>query len=237
LACGGMAGRAPRFQIQMWSRRARLLSPRSATPHSGASGKRASSGAARGSSCAGPGGQNEGDGPSRAVGDHASLGPVAAMRTAERLTSTPLRRSGAVLVAPAAFRWAWIEVPSRAGGMPPAHAELDAARLGHGEQPLPLAEARPPDERLRGSGAVPPTHHGPNASGMARHFAPFACRQRIAETVRRRCRGGTFAGGRHASNSGSSTAHCSSVSTSTAQEFRRLTGPRRGAADRIARVE
>ena len=112
MACGGMAGRAPRFQIQMWSRRARLLSPRSATPHSGASGKRASSGAARGSSCAGPGGQNEGDGPSRAVGDHASLGPVAAMRTAERLTSTPLRRSGAVLVAPAAFWWARIEVPS-----------------------------------------------------------------------------------------------------------------------------
>jgi hypothetical protein len=59
-------------------------------------------------------------------------------------------------------------------------------------------------------------HHGPHSPGRARHFAPFVCRQKMAETVRRRSLGGTFAGGRHASTSGSSTAHCSSVSTNTA---------------------
>jgi hypothetical protein len=60
-------------------------------------------------------------------------------------------------------------------------------------------------------------HHGPNSSGMARHLAPFWCRQRIALTVRRRLLGGgTFAGGRHASTSGSSTAHCSFVSSNFA---------------------
>src|SRR5690606_27527322 len=54
-------------------------------------------------------------GPARAVGDHAGLGAIAATfealpRTAKRLTRTPLRRSGVFLAAPAAFRWARIEV-------------------------------------------------------------------------------------------------------------------------------
>ncbi len=59
-------------------------------------------------------------------------------------------------------------------------------------------------------------HHGPSSAGSERHFAPFWCRQRIALTVRRRLLGGTFAGGRDASTSGSSTAHCSSVSITAA---------------------
>src|SRR5690606_24768453 len=56
--------------------------------------------------------EGEGDRAACAVGDHARFGAIAATRTAKRLTSTPLRRSGAFLVAPAAFWWARIEVPS-----------------------------------------------------------------------------------------------------------------------------
>jgi len=56
-------------------------------------------------------------------------------------------------------------------------------------------------------------HHGPSSAGTARHFAPFACRQTIASTVRRRSRGGVLPFGRHASISGSRAAHCPSVST------------------------
>ena len=56
-------------------------------------------------------------------------------------------------------------------------------------------------------------HHGPSSAGTARHFAPFACRQTIASTVRRRSRGGVLPSGRHASKSGSSAAHRSSVNT------------------------
>jgi hypothetical protein len=56
-------------------------------------------------------------------------------------------------------------------------------------------------------------HHGPSSAGTARHFAPFACRQTIASTVRRKSRGGVFPFGRHASKSGASATHCSSVNT------------------------
>jgi len=45
----------------------------------------------------------EGEGTSPAVGDHTSFGAIAATRTAKRLASTPLCRSGGFLVAPAAF--------------------------------------------------------------------------------------------------------------------------------------
>src|SRR3954468_2014240 len=47
---------------------------------------------------------------------------------------------------------------------------------------------------------------------MARHLAPFSCRQRIAVSVRRRSRGGVLPLGRHCSTSGSSRPHCVSVS-------------------------
>jgi hypothetical protein len=56
-------------------------------------------------------------------------------------------------------------------------------------------------------------HHGPCSAGIARHRVPFACRQTIAPMVRRRSRGGVLPFGRHASISGSSAAHCSSVNT------------------------
>ncbi len=69
------------------------------------------------------------------------------------------------------------------------------------------------DQRMKVCAAI---HHGPNSSGKDRHFAPFWCRHRIAPTVRRRLLGGTLAGGRHASTSGSSAAHRSSVSTNAA---------------------
>src|SRR4051812_30549276 len=47
---------------------------------------------------------------------------------------------------------------------------------------------------------------------MARHFAPFSCRQRMAEIVRRRSFGAVLPLGRHASTSGSSLIQCASVS-------------------------
>jgi hypothetical protein len=56
-------------------------------------------------------------------------------------------------------------------------------------------------------------HHGPNSAGMLRHFAPFWCRQKIAEMVRRNSFGGVFPRGRTASISASQTAHAASVKT------------------------
>src|SRR3954453_22237771 len=47
---------------------------------------------------------------------------------------------------------------------------------------------------------------------MARHLAPFSCRQTRAESVRRRSWGGVLPLGRHCSTSGSSRPHCVSVS-------------------------
>src|SRR3954468_24902563 len=47
---------------------------------------------------------------------------------------------------------------------------------------------------------------------MARHLAPFWCRQTIAESVRRRSWGGVLPLGRLASTSGSNSAHCAFVS-------------------------
>src|SRR3954471_15767994 len=47
---------------------------------------------------------------------------------------------------------------------------------------------------------------------MARHLAPFSCRQRMAEIVRRRSWGGVLPLGRHASISGSSLIQCASAS-------------------------
>src|SRR3954464_13798684 len=53
---------------------------------------------------------------------------------------------------------------------------------------------------------------GPSSAGMARHLAPFSCRQTIAEIVRRRSWGGVLPLGRHASISGSRSIHAPSVS-------------------------
>src|SRR3954447_24402167 len=53
---------------------------------------------------------------------------------------------------------------------------------------------------------------GPSSAGMARHLAPFACRQTIAAIVRRRSFGAVLPLGRQASISGSSFIHAPSVS-------------------------
>jgi hypothetical protein len=89
-----------------------------ATTHIGTSGRRAGSGTAWGSSCTRPGARVKAttrpalsaimQGQRRA-----SDGAIAATRAAKRLTSTPLRRSGVLFAAPAAFWWARMEVPSR----------------------------------------------------------------------------------------------------------------------------
>src|SRR3954447_3487880 len=47
---------------------------------------------------------------------------------------------------------------------------------------------------------------------MARHLAPFGCRQTMAEIVRRRSWGGVLPLGRHVSISGSRSIHAPSVS-------------------------
>src|SRR3954470_3338947 len=52
---------------------------------------------------------------------------------------------------------------------------------------------------------------GPSSAGMARHLAPFACRQTIAEIVRRKSFGAVLPLGRHASISGSRSIHAPSV--------------------------
>src|SRR5215204_1077897 len=61
---------------------------------------------------------------------------------------------------------------------------------------------------------------GPRSAGMARHLAPFSCRQRMAESVRRRSWGGVLPLGRHASISGSSLIQCASdtIARSSFQE-------------------
>ena len=73
------------------------------------------------------------------------------------------------------------------------------------------------DQRMKSWAAL---HHGPGSAGIARHLAPFRCRQTIAPfrcrqtiapIVRRRSRGGVLPLGRAASTSGSSAAHRSSV--------------------------
>src|SRR3954468_13046143 len=53
---------------------------------------------------------------------------------------------------------------------------------------------------------------GPRSAGMARHLAPFSCRQTIAEMVRRRSFGCVLPLGRHASTNGSKLIHCASDS-------------------------
>ena len=57
------------------------------------------------------------------------------------------------------------------------------------------------------------SHHGPSSAGMLRHLAPFWCRQKIAEMVRRSSFGGVFPCGRTSSISGSQTAYAASVKT------------------------
>src|SRR4051794_34694580 len=47
---------------------------------------------------------------------------------------------------------------------------------------------------------------------MARHLAPFSCRQTIADSVRRRSFGCVLPWGRHASTNGSKLIQCASVS-------------------------
>src|SRR3954454_11478935 len=60
----------------------------------------------------------------------------------------------------------------------------------------------------------------PRAEGIARHLAPFSCRQRMAAIVRRRSFGCVLPWGRHASISGSKLIHCASdsIALSSVQE-------------------
>jgi hypothetical protein len=153
------------------------------------------------------GGQGESDGAASSVGDDARLGPEPATRAAERLAPVPLPRASPFLRAPAASACALIEVPSR-NAMPSSTPPSCAAASSRSHTPS-LAQ------RMKSWAA---RHHGPCSAGIARHLAPFRCRQTIAPIVWRRSRGGVLPFGRHASRSGSSAAHRSSVNA--ARPFR-----------------
>ncbi len=91
------------------------------------------------------------------------------------------------------------------GPIKEGHAKRDAVPLHKLEQALPDALLRPAEEQLRAN------HQGPSSVGMLRHLAPFSCRQKIAEILRRRFLGGVLPRGRTSSISGSHTAHAASV--------------------------
>jgi hypothetical protein len=119
---------------------------------------------------------------------------------------SPFRR------APAAFWCARTLVPSR--NTMPSAIPRSCTRVSQRSQTPALAQ------RMKIWAAL---HQGPSSSGTDRHLAPFWCRQRMAETVRRRSCGGVLPFGRHASIRGSRRAHCPSLS---------LAPPHRGGAKR-----
>jgi len=114
------------------------------------------------------------------------------------------------------------------------HPKLHALLLDPREQAFPDIEPGPANKGLRRHPPGPEftRHHAPlGAIVMPPQRNPKDLRG-IALTVRRRCRGGTFLGGRTASINGSNTVHCASVSIQpaspnseinarTAAEFRR----------------
>jgi len=91
------------------------------------------------------------------------------------------------------------------GAIEKDHAKRDGVLLDEIEQALPHAP------RMKSCAA---SHHGPNSVGILRHFAPFWCRQKIAEIVRRNSFGGVLPRGRTCSINGSQTAHAASVKIS-----------------------
>jgi hypothetical protein len=132
----------------------------------------------------------------------AGLRAEPAARAAERLARVPPRAAGPLFRAPAAFACARIVVPSR-NARPSSTPRASASRRCH----TPSL-----GQRMNSCAAI---HQGPRSAGIARHAAPFRCRQTIASRVRRSCLGGTLARGRHASTNGSKAAHSASASTVT----------------------
>src|SRR4029079_17339484 len=109
-----------------------------------------------------PGGQDKGHRPSKPVGDHARLGPVAAPRTAQRLTRIALFAGGPLFSAPAALWCAARLVPSRnviPSGTPRSWARSSSrSQTPRWAQRMNICAAR---------------DQGPRSAGMARHLAPF----------------------------------------------------------------
>src|SRR4051812_8046382 len=140
-----MAGREPR--LQMCSRKAWLLKPRSATTHFGTPGKRSRSGTAWGSSWAWPGARMKATArPSPSAITHALVPYPPRERPSASRSSRPL------LVAPFFPRpppcgepegWCRPETSSRVE----PHA-LGPTLLGQEQQPLPHAQVGPADEGL-----------------------------------------------------------------------------------------
>src|SRR3954453_19004322 len=141
-----MAGREPR--LQMCSRKAWLLKPRSATTHFGTPGKRSRSGTACGSSCAWPGARMKATArPSPSAITHA--------RSRTPWSHTP-HASGPALHAhrapgwwPPFFRPRRLVVRPDAGAVQKRHPELDPVLLGQEPQPLPDTQVSPAEEGLR----------------------------------------------------------------------------------------
>src|SRR3954452_6522932 len=146
--------------------------------------------------------QGEADRPADAVGDHASLGAIAAARAAKRLTHVALGSRSPFLGAPAALWCALIEVPSRKA-MPSSTPRSWTRSRSRSQTPRWL-------QRMKVCAA---RHQGTRSGGTLRHFAPFRSRQTIASIVSRSATGSVLPRGRHSSISGPSTAHCSSLRT------------------------
>lgn len=116
----------------------------------------------------------EGDRAARGVGDHDGLGAEAATfealpRTAKRLTRVALRRCRAFFAAPAVFWWARIEVPSRAGGMPPAmpNSTSRSCAMASRRSQTPSRDQRMNVCAGRGQCPRPTTARGPQGSPAA----------------------------------------------------------------------
>jgi hypothetical protein len=150
--------------------------------------------------------QREAHGATRTIGNHARLRAETASRPAKSLRRATPRTAGASAL--------FSNRPQPCGGRE-WRCRPERPYRARCRAPVPAAAGVPTRQGATiGSRVCAAIHHGLNPAGTARHFAPFSCRQTIAVIVRRRWRDGTFACGRQASISGSSTTQRSSVNIS-----------------------
>src|SRR3954470_15964691 len=134
----------------MCSRNAWLLKPRSATTHCGTPGRRSRSGTAWGSSWAWPGARMKATArPSPSAITHALVPPDQVRGRLRPHASGPAPHAHlAPGCWPPFFRARRLVVSPDAGAVEKGHPELDPARLGQAQPPLPHAQVGPADEGL-----------------------------------------------------------------------------------------
>ena len=125
-----------------------------------------------------PRGQREGYRAAPPVRDDARLRAEAPARPPQRLPPVALGAGPPFLGAPAALGCALMLVPSR-NAMPSSTPRPCAVSSSRRHAPSSA-------QRMNSWAA---RHQGPSSAGIARHVAPFRCRQTIASSVRRRSRG------------------------------------------------